>query len=429
MKLTIRLISKIILGGIICLSLVISGCKNSLSSVSVIQIPAKTSTIVKKPIVTDSDHPALIPTETSVPSQTTTSTPTLKPFILPIGPNLIYAGKNTEMKIFWQGKVDEPYILEWGSDSSYCTGRQLIEPYGEAKDLFAFTIPNLQPGQKILYRIVSGDYSSGGSFMTAPSDMSDKLKFFAYGDSQESPELHNEVAKQITDLVDKDPSYQSFTQFLGDFVTYGDMEESWMEELFSPKYSYIRKEFANIPVIPAIGNHEGGGLLFDRYFPYTYEAGHYRSFDYGPAHFILLDQYLPLIEGSPQYDWFKDDLIGSSKKWKFVVMHEPPWSAGGGHENNLFAQQVLHSMMVHYGVSAVLSGHNHYYSRAVVDGVQYLTIGTGGGTSYTPVSKYKVLVSKFMGTGFARFEIVGNTMDGWFMDSTGVERDHFTISK
>jgi len=40
----------------------------------------------------------------------------------------------------------------------------------------------------------------------------------------------------------------------------------------------------------------------------------YWSFDYGPAHFTIVNQYSTYSVGSAQYNWLKNDLETSTKK-------------------------------------------------------------------------------------------------------------------
>ena len=74
----------------------------------------------------------------------------------------------------------------------------------------------------------------------------------------------------------------------------------------------------------------------------------------------------------------RTDLAASAKPWKFIVLHEPGWSAGGGHGNNTTVQNDIQPLAVQYGVAIVFGGHNHYYARANVSGVTHLTMGGGG---------------------------------------------------
>ena len=128
-----------------------------------------------------------------------------------------------------------------------------------------------------------------------------------------------------------------------------------------------------MPVNGVRGNHEGSGGLFLKYFPYLYEpGGFYWSFDYGPAHIAVIDQYIDYSPGSTQYTWLENDLTSSTKKWKFLVFHEPGWSAGG-HNNNTAVQNYIQPLAVETGVDIIFTGHNHYYARATVDGIQHIT--------------------------------------------------------
>jgi hypothetical protein len=178
-----------------------------------------------------------------------------------------------------------------------------------------------------------------------------------------------------------------------------------------------------------IGNHEGSGNLFKRYFPMPFVAGRYWSFDYGPMHVIMMDQYTSYSSGSAQYNWIKSDLAATTKKWKIVVLHEPGWTAGGGHNNNTTIQNTYEPLFEQYKVAVVLGGHNHYYARASVNDVQHLTIGTGGAPLYSPASGQPNIVKTYKGNGFVKFDINGSTLTGSFVDVGGTIRDTFTVTR
>jgi len=104
----------------------------------------------------------------------------------------------------------------------------------------------------------------------------------------------------------------------------------------------------------------------------------YYSFDYGPVHITVIDQETDYLPGSQQYNWIVNDLSATDKLWKIAVFHKPGWSAGGGHSNSKNVQNYLQPLFEKYGVSFAICGHNHYYSRAVINGVQHITTGGGG---------------------------------------------------
>lgn len=344
------------------------------------------------------------------------------------GPELIVTGVNTKMKIFWQYKDNTKFRVDWGIDATYSLGHATVSAYDPTNHLFAYTISGLTPGKKYTYRVVVGTNYSAGTFFTAPAATATKMKFLSYGDTRTNPSTHDKVAGQVVSLYKSDPAFQTLNPMVGDLVTSGESETYWGKEFYASSMTNLRAEMANMMVIPVIGNHEGDGKLFSRYFPLPYVAKRYFSFDYGPAHFTYIDQYNSYSSGSAQYNWIKADLAKSTKKWKFVVLHEPGWSAGG-HANNTKVQKTLQPLFEKYGVSIVFGGHNHYYSRAVVNGVQHLTIGTGGAPSRAPASGQSKIVKTVKGTGYSKFVIDGSTLTSTFIDSTGKVRDTFTIKK
>jgi hypothetical protein len=153
-----------------------------------------------------------------------------------------------------------------------------------------------------------------------------------------------------------------------------------------------------------MGNHEGSGALFKKYFPYPFVSARYWSFDYGPAHFVCIDQYRNYFPGSNQHTWLGNDLAATTKPWKFVFFHEPGWSAGG-HSNNLSVQNYIQPYCEEHGVAMVFAGHNHYYARAEVNGVQHVTTGGGGAPLYDPNPSYPNVVTSAKEHHFCKVEI------------------------
>jgi hypothetical protein len=175
-----------------------------------------------------------------------------------------------------------------------------------------------------------------------------------------------------------------------------------------------------------MGNHDGT-KLFIKYFPYPYSDTFDWSFDYGPAHFVIIDLYSGTDENSPRWQWLRDDLAASTKQWKFILVHEPGWSAGP-HENNLVVQTIIHPIAVRYGVAIVFSGHNHYYARASVDGVTYLTSGGGSSPLYDPENGYPNIDVKIKSYHYLRVEISGDTLTVTALTPQGEQLDQFQIS-
>jgi hypothetical protein len=237
------------------------------------------------------------------------------------------------------------------------------------------------------------------------------------------------VANGILSTFAADSNYQSLILSTGDLVNSGTTESDWDNQFFSPAYSHIQALLSHLPYQATMGNHEGTGVLFVKYFPYPFVGGRYWSFDYGPIHVAVVDQYTSYTPGSPQLTWLANDLASSTKLWKFILLHEPGWTAGGDHPNNTSVQNYIQPLCVQYGVSIVFGGHNHYYARAMVNGIAHLTIGGGGAPLYTPVPSYPNIVATSMSYHFTKIEIDSTWLHFKAINTSGNIIDSFSIYK
>jgi hypothetical protein len=399
-------------------------------------------------------QPPAQPTATQPPVQPTatqpgaTAVPTTKPTVAPTatqppaatppascsavtltkGPTLILTGSNTQMRVFWQWSANSAFTVQWGTSTSYGSSAA-VSAKDTTNHLYQYDISGLTPGSKYYYRVVTGSQCASGSFYAPPASSATSVKFFSYGDNRTNGSTHNGLAGQVTSAFTADPAFQTLNINVGDWVS-SDSESAWTGEWFASGYSNIRKQDANIADIGVRGNHESGATYWKRYWPEPFQSGGlYWSFDYGPMHVVMLDQYTSYTPGSAQYNWLKADLAASTKTWKFVAFHEPGWSAGGGHSNNTSVQQNLQPLFTQYGVSIVFAGHNHYYARASVSGVTHLTMGGGGAPSYTPQSGQPNIVKTVNGYSFGKFSISGNTLTAQIIGSSGSVVDSFTITR
>jgi hypothetical protein len=333
------------------------------------------------------------------------------------------------MMVFWQWTSNVTFQMEWGSSTSYATGNVAVNPSNTTTHLYQYDISGLTPGTKYYYQVVAGSQCSGGTFYAAPAANATNLKFTAYGDTRTNGSIHNGIAGQVDALFNLDPAFQTLNLNVGDWVS-ADSDSAWMSEWFVSSYTNLRKQDANIADIGIRGNHEGAATLWKQYWPEPFQPGGlYWSFDYGPIHVDMLDAYTSYSAGSAQYNWLKADLAATTKTWKIVMIHEPGWSAGGGHANNTTVQTDLQPLLVQYGVAMLLSGHNHYYARAMVNGVVELTVGGGGAPLYTPASGQPNIVTYTKAYSFAEFTISGNTLTAKVVNNSGVTIDTFAITK
>jgi predicted phosphodiesterase len=322
-------------------------------------------------------------------------------------PYLIYPGQNTTMEVLWQDTTTETTnTLSWGTDTTYSLGSVTVPENNSTANQHIYTITGLTPNTTYYYQVAdatNGVYGTG-SFITAPDNSATNVKFLALGDTRTNPFALDNVMQEMSNVYKNvDHEYQRFAIHAGDWVS-SDGESNWTAEWFDPTKTDIVTFTANTPINGVKGNHEDNGgysQFFPKYFPFPYQYmaanpsnpaqfnSFFWSFDYGPVHFTLADQYTTYTPGSPQYNWLVSDLANTTKPWKILMFHEPGWNAGT-HTNNVTAQQVFDALVKQYNVDVVYMGHSHNYARcevynsamangdSIVPNVPYVTSGAGG---------------------------------------------------
>ncbi len=229
------------------------------------------------------------------------------------------------------------------------------------------------------------------AFRTAKPANIGSFRFAVIGDSGDGSQNQKDVA---TRLLQVQPD---LVVHAGDLVY---NEASY--DLFETRYFQIYKnQLKNVWFAPSMGNHDvmyNNGKSFTDVFVNPPNATSpaekelYYSFDYGNAHFTVLDNYFSMTTvGSAQYNWMVNDLANTNQFWKFVIFHEPPYDTDGNQKlrTNAAIVKYLVPLFEKYNVDIVFNGHWHYYERfyplkggqvSTVDagGVVYLMTGGGG---------------------------------------------------
>ncbi len=379
-------------------------------------------------------------------------------------PYLIYPGQNTTMMVLWQDtRTETTNKLCWYSDQALTqqVGCQNVLENNATDNQHIYTITGLTPVTTYYYQV--SDSSNGvygtGSFLTAPASNATSAKFLAFGDTRTYPTAYDAVLGEMDKFIQNDPSYQGLTLHAGDWVT-NDTESTWTYEWFSPTLTDAINFRFNSPIDGVKGNHEaacgegsipGYSIIFPKYYPFPYMQpnmsavstfqcpggppftvrtngvddayiGMYGSFDYGPVHFTMVDQYSNYTPGSAEYNWIVSDLSSTTKPWKIVMFHEPSWGCWG---NSAAPQNILDPLISQYGVDMVFMGHDHNYCRAgvwnsaqangdtIAQKVAYVTSGGGGaplyGVDLTNRSSRHIVVGD-NDFNFASFNVQGKTL-------------------
>ena len=84
-----------------------------------------------------------------------------------------------------------------------------------------------------------------------------------------------------------------------------------------------------------------------------------------------------------QRAWLERTLADATERWRIVVVHHPPYSAGYQGSSEAVRAAFV-PLFERYGVQLVISGHDHDYQRSVpINGVTYVVTGAAAGTRRT----------------------------------------------
>ncbi len=110
------------------------------------------------------------------------------------------------------------------------------------------------------------------------------------------------------------------------------------------------------------------------------------------------------------------------------MLHEPGWSAGG-HSNNTTVQSQVEPIAERAGVAIVFAGHNHYYARGVVHGVEHVTTGGAGAPLSSPSSGQPNIVATASGNHYCKIEIDNGALHFRAVSMSGALLDSFTLTR
>ncbi len=232
-------------------------------------------------------------------------------------------------------------------------------------------VTDLAPGTAYTYRV--GDaaknlWSEACSFVT--DDMDGSFSFITIADVQaSSDENFAHAALTLKAAVDTLPEAE-FTVNLGDYVN-DNTNDEW--DWYFDNFAFGNNRLTHVPVA---GNHDGNitnklntfnfrnTFCLDRSDNESLE-GVYYSFDYGNAHFAVLNTNDMYPMSQAQKNWLVNDMTNSDATWKIILMHRSLYSAGKNinKPDTIVMRDVLLPLIDKLDIDLVLSGHDHMYMR------------------------------------------------------------------
>jgi hypothetical protein len=261
---------------------------------------------------------------------------------------------------------------------------------GATGTVCAVPLAGLTPGAHYAYGPLAGGAPLRAESVFQADDPTLPYAFIVFGDSggggPRQYALRDAMAATRADMM----------VHVGDMVYERGAAADFDPKLFTPYADFMRR----MMLWPCLGNHDfatGSGQPWRDafYTPANNPARNenYYSFDFGNAHFVVLNTDGNTSPGSAQYTFLDQDLAASTATWKFVVFHYPPYSSGTP-GTNVAVQTNLVPLLDRHAVDIVFAGHDHDYERTLPlrggvvtapgAGTIYVVTG-GGGESILPV--------------------------------------------
>jgi predicted phosphodiesterase len=197
------------------------------------------------------------------------------------------------------------------------------------------------------------------------------LKFAAFGDfGDESPE-------QMATAVQIAKTHETFPFEI--VLTAGDnLYGSERPQDFAAKFEIPYKPLldAGVKFYASLGNHDAREQRFYKLFNMDGKLHYsFKAPKQDVRFFMLESSYMD----PDQVKWIENELKTSTEVWKIAVFHHPLYSSGATHGSSLSLRATLEPIFVKYGVSVVLTGHDHIYERILPQqGITHFVIGSAG---------------------------------------------------
>jgi len=361
-----------------------------------------------------------------------------------------------QIHLTWTGDPATTVTIQWRTDLSVqestvnygTTTAYTMSATGTSFTVYGTTATNTSYVQVVEHHVVElqglsplttyhyqvgggGQFSQDYYFTTGPATgkTNASFDFIVCGDSRgnslgTNAGINPSLSTFAQTLFSQHPAFVIFT---GDACSTGKIDE-WDD------WFYAMSSIAPYVVImPVDGNHEEYAPDFYSQFALplaqgraftelTADKGVYYSFNYGNAHFVILDDQS--LFGVPvqttELNWLKADLQTTNTVWRFVANHEPEFCDGGPHESNTLLQQYWVPVFVSNHVDMVFNGHNHYYERTYPldetgnpvpqgSGVTYIIAGSIGAPLYD-VATASFLAYEEKTYNYALIHVAGNTI-------------------
>lgn len=263
--------------------------------------------------------------------------------------------------------------------------------------IYSCSLENLKAASLYQYRIISKDRATNWQNLRTAGN--GDFQMLVFSDSQC---VNYNVWKNTAETAAKKyPDAEIFT-VTGDLVDNGQAAFQWRAWHDTSKFVLHERIF-----VPVMGNHECYSEQWFNCLPTGYLhhfktpsngnkkfGGYFYSFDYGAAHFFILNtQFLEIdafksgLKDAQEY-WLKNDARAVNRRWKIVLMHKDIYD----YTLDKFSDigEIFMNLFDELEIDLVLTGHLHTYrnrgkifaQKKSARGTTYILCGRSGDQKY-----------------------------------------------
>jgi predicted MPP superfamily phosphohydrolase len=252
----------------------------------------------------------------------------------------------------------------------------------------------------------------------------DSLKFAVIGDNGTGGSDQYDIGKQMAATHEHFPF--TLVVMLGDNIYGSERPQDFVRKFETPYKALLD---AGVKFYASLGNHDSREQR--NYKLYNMNGRLYYSFK-APKQNVRFFALESTYMDRDQIAWLTKELQGSSEDWKICFFHHPLYSSAGRHGSDTELRQVLEPLFVQYGVSLVLSGHDHVYERVKPQkGIAYFVEGSSGQLRRGDLRSGSPLTAKGFDTDrtFMVMEIDGDELNFQAISRTGDVVDSGVIKR
>ena len=345
---------------------------------------------------------------------------------------IITKDSRTSRVLMWQTEAAEDFLLEYklvGEEAAHFAEV-------ERRDFIcSCAIEKLKPASLYNFRIILGERATVWQKLRTAGDGAFQMIIFS--DSQCE---HYEVWQRTANAAAENFPDAELVIVNGDLVDNGESDYQWRAF-----FNAAEKLFADKILAPVMGNHECYGVNWFNALPTGYLknfalpdngskdfGGYFYSFDYGAAHFFVLntqfdelEKFKPKLQAAQEY-FFRRDAANANRRWKIVFMHKDIYSRD---KFNDIADKFL-ELFDELEIDLVFTGHLHTYRnrgkifarQKSARGTTYILCGRAGDQNYVEKEPESFIA---LNVDAAEITLTAQTVGGKVLDRFTIRKESF----